>query len=118
MLSIVCPVYNEEKFIGQLLDFYKRALPVEKEIYLIDGGSKDRTRSIILDFAKENPSVYLLDNKQKYVPFALNAAIPKCKGDYIIRLDAHTHYALDYFEKIISAFQSSSAEIVGGPMRA
>ncbi len=118
MISIVCPVYNEEKYISQLLDFYKNALPVEKELFLIDGGSKDNTRSIILEFAKTNPSVYLLYNPKKYVPFALNAAIPKCKGDYIIRLDAHTHYAIDYFEKILAAFSSSSAEIVGGPMRA
>lgn len=118
MISIICPVYNEEQFINQLLLFYKNALPVEKEIFFIDGGSDDRTRSIILDFASNNPSVYLLDNPRKYVPFALNMTIPKCKGDFIIRLDAHTVYSQDYLQKIMETFKHQDADIVGGPMRA
>lgn len=118
MISVVCPVYNEEQFIKQLLEFYKGALPEEKEIFLIDGGSTDRTRSIVLEFARANSSVHLLDNPKKYVPFALNLAIPRCQGDIIVRLDAHTHYADDYFEKIVSAFEANDTDIVGGPMRA
>lgn len=71
-----------------------------------------------MDFAYNNPSVYLLDNPRKYVPYALNMAIPKCKGDFIIRLDAHTNYSLDYLEKILQVFRTQDADIVGGPMRA
>lgn len=118
MISIVCPVYNEEKSIRQLLDFYKNALPVEKELFLVDGGSKDNTRSIILEFAKTNLSVHLLDNPEKYVPQALNKVIPLCKGTYIVRLDAHTEYDASYFTEILETFERTGASIVGGPMRA
>jgi len=41
-----------------------------------------------------------LDNPKRIVPYALNKAIEAAKGDIIIRLDAHTDYAPDYFEKI------------------
>jgi glycosyltransferase involved in cell wall biosynthesis len=118
MISVVCPVYNEEKYIEKLLLFYKNAKPADKEIFLIDGGSTDRTKEIIIQYATNDTSIRLLDNPNKFVPFALNTAIPWCRGEYIVRLDAHTLYAKDYFEKILLVFKESGADIVGGPMRA
>ena len=35
------------------------------------------------------------------MPYALNIGIKNSNGDPIIRLDAHTEYAEDYFEQII-----------------
>lgn len=117
-ISVVCPIYNEEKYIEKLLLFYKSAKPTDKEIFLIDGGSTDRTKEIINRYALEDTSILLLDNPKKFVPFALNSAIPHCMGECIVRLDAHTFYADDYFEKILLAFKENGADIVGGPMRA
>jgi glycosyltransferase involved in cell wall biosynthesis len=118
MISIVCPVYNEEKYIGDLLDFYEKINPQEKEIFIIDGQSTDRTRKIVSNYASLNPGVYLLENQKRYVPFALNMAIPLCKGEVIVRWDAHTKYAPDYLVQIIEVFKKTDADIVGGPMRA
>jgi GT2 family glycosyltransferase len=59
----------------------------------------------------------LLYNPQRYVPYALNAGIRQAGSDIIIRLDAHTTYAPDYFEQIIAVFNQTDASIVGGPMR-
>jgi succinoglycan biosynthesis protein ExoA len=117
-LSVVCPVYNEEKHIGPVLAFFVKALPADKELLVIDGGSNDRTRSIVEEWSRRHPNILLLDNPGKYVPFALNKAIPRCHGTIIVRLDAHTEYADDYFEKILDTFSRTDADIVGGPMRA
>lgn len=118
MISIVCPVYNEEKYIGKLLDFYETIEPVNKEIIVIDGQSTDRTYDVVLHYASRNPSIHLLVNPKRYVPFALNMAILRCKGDIIVRWDAHTTYAPDYLLQVIKVFESTDADIVGGPMRA
>ncbi len=117
-ISVICPVYNEAKHIGELISFFTSTLPVDKELYLIDGGSTDGTIKIIQDKIKAFPNIVLLSNTEKYVSFALNKTIPLCKGLYIARLDAHTNYASDYFEKVIKTFQETDADIVGGPMRA
>ena len=118
MITVVCPLYNEELYIRKVLDFIVTAAPAEKEVYLIDGGSKDATVSIIKEYQQKYHYIYLLHNPDKYVPFALNLAIKASKGDPIIRLDAHTVYADDYFLKVLETFNKSKADIVGGPMRA
>jgi glycosyltransferase involved in cell wall biosynthesis len=117
MISVVCPVYNEEAYISKVLEFFVSALPVDKEIFIVDGNSTDRTTVIVNEFANKHTNIFLLNNPSKTVPFALNMAIPKCKGEFIIRLDAHTEYAPDYFEQIIKSFKETGADIVGGPMR-
>jgi succinoglycan biosynthesis protein ExoA len=118
MLSVICPVYNEEKFIGNLLAFFIHAEPKEKELILVDGGSNDKTPEIIQSHVQLHSNIVLLHNPKKFVPFALNKAIARAKGAIIIRLDAHTEYPPDYFVQIMNTFNKVDAEIVGGPMRA
>jgi succinoglycan biosynthesis protein ExoA len=117
MISVVCPVFNESAYIKKLLDFYINALPSNKELLLVDGNSTDDTRTIIRQYMTQHPDIYLLNNPQRIVPYALNKAIEEAKGDIIIRLDAHTDYSADYFEKIVEVFKTTDADIVGGPMR-
>jgi glycosyltransferase involved in cell wall biosynthesis len=118
LISIICPLRNERNGIPELLDFVIKALPLEKEIIMVDGCSTDGTREIIETFIEKQPEVILLENADKIVPHALNLGIKVAKGKYIVRLDAHTEYAADYFLKIIDTFENTGAEIVGGPMRA
>jgi glycosyltransferase involved in cell wall biosynthesis len=114
MLSVMCPAFNEELYIEQVLKFFITSKPVEKELFIIDGGSTDRTVEIIKKYLSYE-NIHLLHNRDKYVPYALNMAIPVCKGDVIARIDAHTEYSNDYFEKILETFEKTDADIVGGP---
>jgi len=116
MLTLICPVFNEEKYIFNILSFFLESEPDEKEIYFIDGGSIDSTIQIIKNAAAQNPRIKLLLNPNKYVPFALNLGIQNSKGDPIIRLDAHTLYSKDYCIRILEVFKETNADIVGGPM--
>lgn len=118
LVTVICPVYNEQAYIRNILDFFIQAKPENKELIIIDGGSKDSTVSIVEEYQRKHPNIRLLHNPNKYVPFALNAAIDASVGDPVIRLDAHTDYENDYFEAILRCFAKSGADIVGGPMRA
>ncbi len=69
------------------------------------------------NYCKRFPSIRLLHNKHKFVPYALNLGIKESRGDLIIRIDAHCNYADDYFLQIINTFNSVEADIVGGPTR-
>jgi dolichol-phosphate mannosyltransferase len=54
-LSIIIPVYNEEKFIEETVKKVLKApsLGLKKEIIIIDDGSKDRTKEKILKLSKK-----------------------------------------------------------------
>lgn len=116
MITVVCPVFNEEKDIKKLLEFLISSAPAKKEIIFIDGGSNDNTINIINEWATKSSNIQLLHNTKKFVPYALNLAIKNSTGDPIIRLDAHTEYSTDYFQKILECFEETNADIVGGPM--
>lgn len=117
MITVICPTYNEENYILKVLEFFIQSNPNDKELFIVDGGSTDNTRGIIKEWSEKHSNIYLLNNLNKTVPYALNLGIKSSTGDPIIRLDAHTEYEPDYFEKILETFNKSGADVVGGPMR-
>lgn len=116
-LSVICPVRNEEEYIETVLAHFVRTEPRGKELFVVDGRSTDRTKEVVSKWIETNPNIYLLDNPEQYVPFALNKAIVQCHGRYLVRIDAHTEYADDYYSSILRVFAKTGADIVGGPTR-
>ena len=115
MLSVICPIYNEEKYIAQFLDsLLKQDYPKEDlEILLVDGMSKDHTREIVEKYIRQNPFIRLIDNPERIVPYAMNRGIEAAKGDVIMRLDAHASYQPDYFSTLVKGLKDLQAENVG-----
>lgn len=115
MLSVVCPIYNEEKYIAQFLDsLLLQDYPKnDLEILLVDGMSKDRTREIVAIYTQKYPFVRLIDNPERIVPYAMNRGIEAATGDIIMRLDAHASYQPDYFSVLARGIKRLNAENVG-----
>lgn len=115
MLTVIVPIYNEEKYIAQCIesivaqDFPKEDL----EVLLVDGMSTDRTREIVSGYSAQYPFIYLLDNPKKIVPCAMNIGIKTAKGDIIMRLDAHSFYQNDYFSVLTRRLVELGADNVG-----
>lgn len=114
-VSIIVPVYNEEAFMGQFLDqLQAQDYQGKWEAIFADGGSTDTTRDIILARAKEDARMVLIDNPNKYVPFALNAALQHTKGSIIVRMDAHSAYPPNYIRRLTEELEHRHADNVGG----
>ena len=116
MLSVVCPIYNEEKYITKCIDsILAQDYPKEDlEVLFVDGMSTDRTREIVSEYQQEYAFIYLLDNEQRIVPPAMNIGIRAAKGDIIIRLDAHAIYPINYFSELVNILEKLEADNVGG----
>ena len=99
MLSVICPIYNEEKYIRQCIDsVLSQDYPYnDLEVLFVDGMSTDCTRAIVTEYTKQYSHIRLIDNPHKIVPRAMNIGIHASKGNIIIRLDAHASYQPDYF---------------------
>ncbi len=117
IVSVVMPIYNEEKYIGKCIDsLLLQDYPMEKtEWIFVDGCSKDKTLIILDNYKNRYPDlIKIVNNPQRIVPCAMNIGIKASCGKYIIRLDAHADYAPDYISKCVYYLENTDAENVGG----
>jgi glycosyltransferase involved in cell wall biosynthesis len=118
LVSIIVPCYNEQATIHLLLNaICAQTVPSQDlEVIIADGLSTDRTREAVAAFQQAHPnlSVRMVDNPRRNIPAALNRALDAAKGEYIVRLDAHSVPAPDYVERCLESLRAGVAENVGG----
>lgn len=119
MLSVIVPIYNEEKYIAKCIDsMLEQDYPKDNlEIILADGISMDRTREIVAEYTTKYPFIRLIDNPNRIAPWAMNIGIREAKGDVIMRLDAHATYEKNYFSALVAALKKYDADNVGAVCR-
>lgn len=119
-LSIIIPVYNEEKTITQLLNAVIDApIPdtLSKEFVLVNDCSSDNSVEVINEFMREhselNISFYSHEvNKGKGA--ALHTGIAQAKGDLIIIQDADLEYDPNEYVKLLTPILAGKADVVYG----
>lgn len=115
-ISVICPVYNEEKYITKFIDsiIAQDYDQNNMEVFIIDGKSNDNTVNIIDDYCSKYQFIKYFNNVERYQVYAMNIGIKASKGDYIIRLDAHSVYPKNYFSLLIQTSKNLNADNVGG----
>ena len=119
LVSIIIPCRNEEKFIERCLSsLIKQDYPKENlEILVVDGMSEDKTREVVKNYTKKYPFVKLLENPQKFTPFALNLGVKNSKGEIIMLAGAHAVYEKAYISKCLKYLQEYNTDNVGGVLK-
>ena len=100
IVSIISPVFNEEKYIQQTIESFlqQEHASFDVDILLCDGMSTDKTRNIIKEYAEKYPNVRLIDNPKRKTPFAFNIGLKEAKGEYVAILGAHSAYDKNYLQ--------------------
>ena len=122
MISVVIPVYNEVDTISVLLDRV-RAVPMDKEIIVVDDYSVDGTRDVLAREAEvEGTSVhYHPVNRGKGA--ALRTAFQHVAGDVVVIQDADLEYDPSQYPQLLEPIEQGLADVVygsrflGGPHR-
>jgi glycosyltransferase involved in cell wall biosynthesis len=114
--SVLVPVLNEEgHIVDSIAAMLGQRFPGRLEVILVDGGSTDRTRSIIDEMARRDPRLRVFDNPRASTPSGLNVALRHARGRWVARMDAHTTYPPDYVALGVARLQRGDTSWVSGP---
>ena len=92
-MSVLTPVLDEERYIrAAVADMQAQSFDGAIELIFIDGRSQDRTRAILEELQETDPRIRILDNPARSTPQGLNVGLRAARGEYVSRMDAHTHY--------------------------
>jgi glycosyltransferase involved in cell wall biosynthesis len=112
-LSIVIPVFNEERTIQQLLARVA-AVPLSKEIIIIDDGSTDGTRQILSQYECACDVHIVFKPKNEGKGAALRTAFRRVTGDVVVVQDADLEYDPRDILALVRPIIDGQADVVYG----
>lgn len=115
MVSIVIPVYNEVKTIRALLDRVLAAPldGLEREVILVDDGSKDGTRELLAKIADPRVRV-LLHERNRGKGAALRTGFAQVAGELVVVQDADLEYCPEEYSLLLRPLVEGCAQVVYG----
>lgn len=113
ILSIIIPCYNEAETILLLIKAVKNSPVTNREIIIVDDGSKDGTRDILNQL--NDPEIRIIfHSKNKGKGAALRTGFNEAKGDICIVQDADLEYDPQEFPIVIQPILDGKADVVFG----
>jgi glycosyltransferase involved in cell wall biosynthesis len=112
-LSVVMPVYNESETIRQIVQ-QVAAVPIEKEILIVDDGSTDGTREILREMEGKDGVRVFLQPKNQGKGAAVSVGLRYATGDVVVIQDADLEYDPREYPKLLEPIENGHADVVYG----
>ena len=110
LVSVITPVYNAEKFIGQTIESVFNQTYKNLELILVDDVSTDRSVEIIKEYGEEHSEiVYFLQTENSGAGVARNKALEIAKGQYVAFLDADDLWVPEKTERQIQLMRRKNS---------
>ena len=111
-LSIIVPVFNGARYLGDCLDSLLQQTLQQIEIIVVDDCSTDQTPDVLQEYARKDARIKLIRNEKNLRQgLSRNKAISIATGEYIGFLDADDWVEDAYFEKLYHAAKRVGADM-------
>lgn len=112
LVSVIVPVYNQEKYLRQTMDCICGQTYRNLEIIMVDDGSTDSSPAILAEYAAKDSRVRVLTQKNQYAGVARNYGMREAHGEYYSLLDSDDLFEPDMIEQMVARAQETQADIV------
>jgi len=114
-VSVIIPVYNEEKYINNCLKSLKKQYEKPDEIIVVNNNCTDKTIKIVEKYKKNLP-IKIIKEKKRGVVFARNKGFNEAKGEILARCDADSILPPYWIKKIKKDFIKIKIDGLTGPI--
>lgn len=113
-LSILIPIFNEEKTVREILSLILN-ININKELIIVDDCSYDKTRHILEENFSNNPQIKIIyHNKNLGKGEAIKTALNAATGDLCIIQDADLEYNPNDYLKLMKPLENGNCDVVYG----
>ncbi len=110
-ISVIIPVFNEEKYIKKCLESLKKQQEKPEEIIIVDNNCTDKT----IEIAKKY-SVEIIKEKKQGITFARNKGFEAAKYEILARCDADSILPVNWVKRIKEIFLTKKIDAITGPV--
>ena len=109
-LSIIVPVYNDEKHIENCLNSLLKQT-IEVDVIVVDDGSTDNTTSIVKNICKEHNNIHYFYKENEGIAITRNFGVSKVETEYFGFLDSDDTCKSDMAEKMLNKIEEEKADV-------
>ncbi len=113
LLSVVIPVFNEAATLETLVERVC-AVPIRKEVILVDDGSTDGSREILARLAAPPDLRVIYHERNQGKGAALKTGFSDARGDVVVIQDADLEYDPADYGRLLRPFREAAADVVYG----
>ena len=113
-VSIIMPIYNQEKYIKECLQSVSDQTLKEIEIIVVNDGSTDGSMDIVRKIAKKDPRIVIIDKPNSGYGNSVNMGLDRATGEYIGIVETDDIISATMFEKLYALSDNGTIDIVKG----
>ena len=111
-VSVIIPVYNNEKFIEKCIRSVMEQSFCDLEILVVNDGSTDGSAEILQKLAGEDGRIRLVSQSNQGVAAARNCGLDMASGKYLTFVDGDDYIGKDYIEKLYDFSEKNHTEML------
>ena len=112
LVSIITPLYNGERFVGQTIESVLAQTYTDWEMIIINDGSTDNSLSVAESYAAKDPRIHVFSQPNGGCAAARNHGLREATGRYYAFLDSDDYWDPTFLEEQLAFMAEKNAAIV------
>lgn len=112
LFSIIIPVYNTERYIGDCIESVLQQRFSDWELILVDDGSKDGSAKLCDKYAQKDERITVIHKQNEGVSVARKTGCDKSRGEYLLFVDADDWIEKNCLQGVADVVSEYHAEII------